>query len=404
MKCPHCSHVSDSVLLKCRSCGETYHQQTLEEFQHVNYLLDWLEEQREVVGETMTHLLVKGVQAKRSEILSVLLPQPTDQPMPVQAKPLLNEQVSLYFAIRDRLPGLILSNKLSVPSAGRLRADLNAKIQAEHPEATDEIIAVLPEISSIRVNDEILRFLDVWIENGLIVKDEAGMLRDKYQSEADKPEIVARETVTKKGLLPNDLTAEQRNRLSVLNVARKNINEWVKKAGVSYLIGVTLNDVLRAEMKEIHPDAVKDDFQLALPQASESLAWRHTISQLGSWVARSLLSENNAKLLLDYDARESSTAIEQPVEGREIPAVVAAVAEPSPAAKNPIACRTAEANQAGAQGTAKAKSAAKTQGTAGALGQTLGQDCRSSRFRLASALAALSGRFPIRCFCGNRRD
>jgi hypothetical protein len=42
MKCPNCDHVSDTVLLKCSACGETFERAALEQLGHLDYLLHWL--------------------------------------------------------------------------------------------------------------------------------------------------------------------------------------------------------------------------------------------------------------------------------------------------------------------------------------------------------------------------
>ena len=42
MKCPSCQHISDTALVKCSECGTVYDRAALEEFQHLEYLLRWL--------------------------------------------------------------------------------------------------------------------------------------------------------------------------------------------------------------------------------------------------------------------------------------------------------------------------------------------------------------------------
>jgi hypothetical protein len=44
MKCPHCKHESAAgVLVKCTDCGQYYDRSLLEEFEHLEYLLKWIE-------------------------------------------------------------------------------------------------------------------------------------------------------------------------------------------------------------------------------------------------------------------------------------------------------------------------------------------------------------------------
>ena len=58
MKCPNCNHVSDKRLLKCSTCGEAYERDTLETFQHLEYLLVWLNERAHTLGPT-THVRLR---------------------------------------------------------------------------------------------------------------------------------------------------------------------------------------------------------------------------------------------------------------------------------------------------------------------------------------------------------
>ena len=53
MKCPNCQHISDTALLKCSNRGEAYDRAALEKFQHVEFLLTWLDARRDLLGANL---------------------------------------------------------------------------------------------------------------------------------------------------------------------------------------------------------------------------------------------------------------------------------------------------------------------------------------------------------------
>ena len=67
MECPNCHHKSQpGVLIKCQDCGASYERGILEEYEHVHYLLDWLEEHRVEMGENATSLIMEMNSRKTS--------------------------------------------------------------------------------------------------------------------------------------------------------------------------------------------------------------------------------------------------------------------------------------------------------------------------------------------------
>ena len=49
MECPNCNHTtSDTALLQCSHCGEAFERGPLEEYQHLEYLADWLADRSEI--------------------------------------------------------------------------------------------------------------------------------------------------------------------------------------------------------------------------------------------------------------------------------------------------------------------------------------------------------------------
>lgn len=72
MKCPNCNHVSDTTPLKCSACGQTYDPAALETLQHLEYLLNWLDNREEEFGPRLFARLrgevVERLDALRTEI------------------------------------------------------------------------------------------------------------------------------------------------------------------------------------------------------------------------------------------------------------------------------------------------------------------------------------------------
>ncbi len=58
MKCPHCKHESAAgVLVKCSGCGQYYDRSLLEEFEHLEYLVKWMELNTHQLGPNAQNLL-----------------------------------------------------------------------------------------------------------------------------------------------------------------------------------------------------------------------------------------------------------------------------------------------------------------------------------------------------------
>jgi hypothetical protein len=87
MECPNCSHVSEKVILKCSACGEAFNRRTFEEFEHLQYLLDWVNRMQ---GEIDTPTL-KRIQAQagteRDRLRAILLPPSPEPAAPAVGAP-----------------------------------------------------------------------------------------------------------------------------------------------------------------------------------------------------------------------------------------------------------------------------------------------------------------------------
>jgi len=88
MECPNCKHAtSNSALLQCSHCGEAYERGPLEEYEHLEYLADWLADRPEI-SFSQKKKIFDVVEKKQDDLLKKLLPQiAIEVPKPVAPKP-----------------------------------------------------------------------------------------------------------------------------------------------------------------------------------------------------------------------------------------------------------------------------------------------------------------------------
>jgi hypothetical protein len=94
MKCPNCQHHSETVLLKCSACGESYERGALEELQHLEYLLAWLESQADSLGDRFEALQTQ-VAWDLANVRSGLLPERVETPAVTPVAPELAPPVPI---------------------------------------------------------------------------------------------------------------------------------------------------------------------------------------------------------------------------------------------------------------------------------------------------------------------
>ena len=76
MKCPHCQNTTDkSQVIKCTHCGQQYERGQFEEYQHLEYLHDWIQNQSGRLGDQAKSLLaeVETRQAEARQLLGIQL-------------------------------------------------------------------------------------------------------------------------------------------------------------------------------------------------------------------------------------------------------------------------------------------------------------------------------------------
>jgi hypothetical protein len=197
MKCPNCDHVSEKALLRCGDCGETYDRDTLERFQHLGYLLDWLDEQDKTFGANTIARLKESARdsldALRLELLPPAAPEPTPQPKPditpvdglMQIDTEMVKIAARLTALQDQLPGWLAAKAITAEGSGQLWEHLNAQIQQVSAPAVD-VPADSPKPPDIAPKDldaYALDLLSEWAAENLITENEHERLRSHLSGE-----------------------------------------------------------------------------------------------------------------------------------------------------------------------------------------------------------------------------
>ena len=87
MKCPNCQHTTnDTAILQCSECGEAFERNLLEEYQHLEYLTNWLSNRSEISFSQIKQL-TSSAKKKQDELRVQLIPpveaeRPADVPVP----------------------------------------------------------------------------------------------------------------------------------------------------------------------------------------------------------------------------------------------------------------------------------------------------------------------------------
>ena len=69
MKCPVCEHESGKALLKCAECANVFDRETLEEYEHLDYLLAWLRKQAESLEPAVGQQLKTEAQRRQKHVI-----------------------------------------------------------------------------------------------------------------------------------------------------------------------------------------------------------------------------------------------------------------------------------------------------------------------------------------------
>ena len=183
MKCPNCNHISETALMQCSQCGEAYDRHSLETFQHLEYLLSWLDSRAETLDAATLKNLRADAMAESQRLLDELLPAPEPAAViepsveEISLSPDAERELALILATRALIPGWIEAKLIGGRTAGELGDHLTRQAQAIHAQA-GIIELELPEPSEADVHTFAMGALDGWIEQKLFTASDASLLRD----------------------------------------------------------------------------------------------------------------------------------------------------------------------------------------------------------------------------------
>lgn len=148
MECPNCHHeASATALVKCSHCGKAYERQLLEEYEHIGYLLEWLEKHQEELGKNVS-VLKTGLVNRETELEHLMrvgeTPTQAAKPAVETATPTIAPQPKAPAV--EPAPQLPLTPKAAIPAAPATPKPAPAPIplQASTPVAA-AVSAPLPQ-------------------------------------------------------------------------------------------------------------------------------------------------------------------------------------------------------------------------------------------------------------------
>lgn len=158
MKCPNCHHVSDTQLLKCSACNKTYDRNTLETFQHLEYLLDWVHQQADTLGPTTHARLRDDVLRQLGDLRSALHLAPLPAPEKIASK------LALVETALGQLQGWVKAAEISPASATGLREHLSSQADDLKKQLVGQTVQV-ESPSHLEVLDFAIESLPLWTKS-----------------------------------------------------------------------------------------------------------------------------------------------------------------------------------------------------------------------------------------------
>ena len=136
MKCPDCNHEFGKSLMKCSACGTAVEREVLERFEHLQYLVTWLDDQTSLLDEA-GHGALRGQALSQLEVAQRRLKGPEiDLSPPVTLSPAevaeRAHQLALVKAARDKLTAAIAAGRTASRTNSLTRSSTRTPGKLKH--------------------------------------------------------------------------------------------------------------------------------------------------------------------------------------------------------------------------------------------------------------------------------
>jgi len=280
MKCPACSHVSDTVLLKCPTCGEAYERDALETLQHIEYLLAWLDERAEAL-EPETHTRLRGEAVNQLDDLRSTLHLP---PMP--SSPEIASKLGLVEAMLHQFQGWVEAAQIGPASLSKLQRLLSARTDTLRKQLGSRPVEAEPP-SDLQVLDFALESLPRWAKGLELSPVNLAALRHHLD--------------LKRTALLQPIAHE----LALVEATRQQLQGWVEAAQIGAVFANELGRHLSA-----HADGLKEEIadRPVLAEAPSALqVLDFALASLPQWAGElGLRSTDVASLYGHLDRRRTA--------------------------------------------------------------------------------------------------
>lgn len=307
MKCPSCRHVSDTVLLKCGACGQAYDRDRLETFQHLEYLLAWLDERATTLApgahERLRDEALSQLAAVRDALGLALAPPPR---APAEIAP----ELALVEAALKQVWSWSETMVITGPSVQGLRRILTTRADELRAELAGRSVKIEP-VSALDVLDFAIESLPSWAEDIPLSAADVASLREHLIGErAALVETFSRE-------------------LALVTATRQRVHRWVRGIGIDVSTFGLLRH-LRTRARKLEAELGGRSVEIEPPSALDVLDF--ALESMPVWAQELGLRPAEVEALRDYLTQRRRALLEP---AAPAPAAVPAappVAEPAPVA------------------------------------------------------------------------
>ncbi|MCP4536760.1 MAG: hypothetical protein GY832_06405 [Chloroflexi bacterium] len=273
MKCPNCKHVSDTALLKCSTCGEAYDRDTLETFQHMEYLLDWLNERARILGPTAHARLRDETLRQLGDLRSALHLAPLLSPKEIAPK------LALVEAALGQVPVWAKATGIPPAAAAKLRGYLSHQANDLKKQLAGRAVRVGPP-SEVQVLDFGIESLPVWTKSLSLPLADAKSLYNH---------------LTRERAALSQRTAHQ---LALIEATRQHLWDWVKTNRSGLNIADVLHKYLAGQANDLRKNLADTSVETEPP--SDLQVFDFALKSLPQWSTKFRLSLSHTSSLRRY--------------------------------------------------------------------------------------------------------